>query len=127
MKLATLCLLAWLPLGCGHTKTTEKPTGGESAPPGAHEGESNLTPHPSKTPVVENPNDLLVPGAEDEIRTKLVAGGYLEDSRSKSLAGGLRKFQSDKDLPITGVPDHETVRRLGLDPNKIFRRAEPKP
>jgi hypothetical protein len=124
MKRAAVWLLVALPLvGCGHAKTTEKPpaeegTGPESAkPPPAH---------PHKTPVVESPNDLLVPGAEDQIREKLVDGGYL-DSGSKSLESGLRKFQSAKDLPVTGVPDHETVRRLGLDPNEIFRRAEPKP
>jgi hypothetical protein len=113
--------------GCGHTKTTEKPPAEEGAAPAATESSKPPPAHPKKTPVVENPNDLLAPGAEDEIRTKLVDGGYLDDAHAKSLEGGLRKFQKAKDLPVTGVPDHETVRRLGLDPNKIFRRAEPKP
>lgn len=130
MKLAALCLLSTLPLaGCGHTKTVAKPAEeppseeGSGPPPRT---EKPPSPHPKKTPVVENPNDLLNPGAEDQIRTRLVEGGYLDDPKAKSLEAGLRKFQSAKDLPATGVPDHETVRRLGLDPNEIFRRAQPK-
>jgi hypothetical protein len=128
MRLPAVSFLAALALvGCGHTKTTEKTPAEEGTAAGAPESSKPPPAHPKKTPVVENPNDLLAPGAEDEIRTKLVDGGYLDDAHSKSLEGGLRKFQSAKDLPVTGVPDHETVRRLGLDPNKIFRRAEPKP
>jgi hypothetical protein len=131
MKRAALSLVIALPLvGCGHAKTTEKPPekppAEEGAAPDAGERAKPPVAHPKKTPVVESPNDLLAPGGEDEIRTKLVDGGYLEDAHSKSLEAGLRKFQSAKDLPATGVPDHETVRRLGLDPNKIFRRAETK-
>jgi hypothetical protein len=128
MRLTTACLLAALPLvGCGHTKITEKPPAEEGAAAAAPESSKPPPAHPRTTPVVENPNDLLAPGAEDQIRAKLVEGGYLDDAHARSLEGGLRKFQSAKDLPVTGVADHETVRRLGLDPNKIFRRAEPKP
>jgi hypothetical protein len=128
MKLRAVCFLAAFPLvACGHTKTTEKPPAEEEeAAPKAHESAKPPPAHPKKTPVVESPGELLAPGGEDQIRTKLVDGGYLDDAHSKSLEGGLRKFQSAKDLPVTGVPDHETVRRLGLDPNKIFRRAEEK-
>jgi hypothetical protein len=135
MKLPATCFLsALLLLGCGHTHTTEKPASekpaddeGENKTPPSDKHESHKAPsaHPAKTPVVESPEALLAPGGEDEIREKLVAGGYLADPHAKSLEGGLRKFQSAKDLPVTGIPDHETVRRLGLDPNKIFRRAEP--
>jgi hypothetical protein len=127
MRLVAVCLLATLTLvGCGHTKTTEKAPAEEGTTAGAQESSKPPAAHPHEAPVVESPNDLLAPGAEDQIRTKLVDGGYLKDS-SKSLEGGLRKFQAAKDLPVTGVPDHETVRRLGLDPNEIFRRAKPQP
>jgi hypothetical protein len=37
----------------------------------------------------------------------------------------LREFQNARNLPATGVPDDATVRALGLDPEKIFRRAPP--
>jgi len=126
MKRAALCLVAALPLAaCGHTKTTEKSPVEERTPP-TDESTKSPPAHPHKMPVVESPNDLLAPGGEAEIRKKLVEGGYLDDSGAKSLEGGLRKFQAAKDLPATGVPDHETVRRLGLDPNEVFRRAQPK-
>ncbi len=36
---------------------------------------------------------------------------------------GVRRFQRAQDLPATGVPDAETVKRLGLDPDKTFRRG----
>lgn len=126
MKRAALCLVAASTLlGCGHAKTTAKPPVEERTPP-TDESESAKPPpaHPHETPVVEDPTNLLAPGGEAEIRKKLVEGGYLDDSGSRSLEGGLRKFQSAKDLPATGIPDHETVRRLGLDPDKIFRRAQ---
>ncbi|HEY6475793.1 MAG TPA: peptidoglycan-binding domain-containing protein [Polyangia bacterium] len=130
MKTAATCFLSIVLLvGCGHTHTTEKPAAddGENQTPPSDRHGSHKAPvaHPAKTPVVESPEALLAPGGEDEIRKKLVAGGYLEDADAKSLEGGLRKFQSAKDLPVTGIADHETVRRLGLDPNKIFRHADP--
>jgi Putative peptidoglycan binding domain len=131
MKIRATCFLsAVLLAGCGHTHSTEKPAADEETdttqktPAHRHEGRKEAPAHPAKTPVVESATALLAPGGDDEIRKKLVADGYLKDSDSKSLEGGLRKFQSAKDLPVTGIPDHETVRRLGLDPSKIFRHAE---
>ena len=44
-------------------------------------------------------------------------------SRRAATRGGIQKFQKAQDLPATGVPDAETVKRLGLDPDKTFRRA----
>ena len=129
MKPAAVCLIAFVSLaGCGHTHTTEKPTGGADAgtpPPAGEESPKPRPAHPAKTPVVEDPGSLLAPGGDEQIRTKLVDGGYLDDSHARSIEGALRKFQSAKDLPVTGIADHETVRRLGLDPSKIFRSAKP--
>jgi hypothetical protein len=116
-------------IGCGHAKSIETPV--EQAAPKPSSGragkhEKHEVPVDAKTtPVAESPQDLFEPGAEQEIRNKLAAGGYLEDRNTKSLEGGLRKLQAAKDLPVTGLPDHETIRRLGLDPNKIFRHAQP--
>ncbi|HLK93585.1 MAG TPA: peptidoglycan-binding domain-containing protein [Polyangia bacterium] len=125
----TIALAFALLAGCGHAKTTEKP--------GDNEGPSSMTPaepahheapaaHPNETPVVEQPESLLAPGAEDDIRAKLKDAGFL-DGESKSLERAVRKFQAAHDLPVTGVVDHETARKLGLDPAKVFRHAEPKP
>ncbi len=115
-------------IGCGHATSIETPTeqaAPEPPPPRAEKHEGAVD--PKTTPVAESPDALLEPGAEREIRNKLEAGGYLEDRNTKSLEGGLRKLQAAKDLPVTGLPDHESIRRLGLDPNKIFRHAQPGP
>ncbi|HLK91976.1 MAG TPA: hypothetical protein VKZ18_18940, partial [Polyangia bacterium] len=92
MRTTTTIALAFaLCAGCGHTKTTEKASEGESP--------SSMTPaepahqeapaaHPRKTPVVEQPESLLMPGAEDEIRAKLQDAGFL-DGESTSLEGAV--------------------------------------
>lgn len=128
---ATIALaFALLGAGCGHTRSTEKPASESQSPssmtpaePAHHEAPPA---HPHKTPVVEQPESLLAPGAEDDIRAKLKDDGFL-DGQSTSLEGAIRRFQSAHDLPATGVVDHETARKLGLDPAKVFRHAEPKP
>jgi hypothetical protein len=120
-------LLVLAALGCAHAKTTDgesKPT--EATSTGANGGEphdraSELPRKPGHPPVSTHAEDLLKPGAEDKIRRKLVAGHYLSGGADTPIAGGLRKFQEEKNLPATGIPDHETIRRLGLDPADIFR------
>ena len=110
--------------GCGHTHTVE------NTAPAAPE-ESPAT-HPSKSahpgagtgaPVATSADALLAPGGAAEIRRKLKEDGFLEQDGG-SLEAALRKFQAKHDLPETGVPDHATVAKLGLDPNKIFRQAQ---
>ena len=126
--------------GCAHTKATDDGTSKEStkqeeaketkprAAPGGHTKQSTEL-HPGKrdaVPVATTPGGLLVPGAEDKIRERLVVGGFLDrDARSSDAAmrEGLKQFQRAKDLPATGVPDHETVKRLGLDPDQTFRQG----
>ena len=69
---------------------------------------------------------MLAPGADDEIRDKLVARGFLGADAKPShgtTREGIRRFQQAQDLPDTGIPDQETVKRLGLDPDKVFRKA----
>ena len=46
-------------------------------------------------------------------------GGLIDDA----TASAIRKLQSDQGIARTGFPDHETVRRLGLDPDRLFRRS----
>ena len=129
-------------LGCGHTKTTEatSPSGPEKVeertPPadhpervsGGHAEGGAKRENPAETkaiPVVANPEGLLAPGAEAQIRDKLASGGYLDKKdEHASLEAGVRKFQEAHDLPETGIPDHKTVQAMGLDPGRIFKHAE---
>ena len=137
-------LLVALALGgaCAHAKTTDdgtekaaaKETKADDPNPkerkaraGGKKKGGELHPgNPDAVPVATAPEALLAPGADEQIRERLIAGGYLAagaDKSSGDTRGAIRKFQKAQDLPATGVPDAETVKRLGLDPDKAFRRA----
>ena len=62
------------------------------------------TPHP-------NSREQLVKSLEDH--------GFLPRNREPGteLNGPIRAFQRSQDLPQTGWPDDETLRRLGIDPS----------
>jgi len=120
-------------VGCAHVKTTEpaepeaaeKPSSTERAP---RMGKLRVAPtgdQPKTTPLAQAPEGLLTPGAEQKIRDKLSAGGFMKEDANASTEAALRRFQAVHDLPSTGVPDHETVRRLGLNPDDLFRKAAP--
>jgi hypothetical protein len=125
--------LGWL--GCAHTKTTDT-SGVTEPPPGASPPIDRPPPsgghahhaEPTETggiPVASSPEGLLAPGGEQDIRDKLVDGGYLKKGdASQSTDAALRKFQKERDLPVTGIPDHQTVKALGLDPDRIFKHAD---
>ena len=38
----------------------------------------------------------------------------------------LRRFQRERGLPSTGIPDDATVRKLGLDPRDVFKSSVPR-
>jgi len=120
-------------VGCAHVKTTEpaepeaaeKPSSTERAP---RMGKLRVAPtgdQPKTTPLAQAPEGLLTPGAEQKIHDKLSAGGFMKEDANASIGAALRRFQAAHDLPSTGVPDHETVRRLGLNPDDLFRKAAP--
>lgn len=80
-------------------------------------------------PVAASAAGLLKPGAAEKIEERLIARGLLEPAKRSGQLGGaastaLRRFQRDAKIAETGVPDHETVRRLGLSPDDVFRAAE---
>jgi hypothetical protein len=130
---------------CAHTKTTDE---GREKEAGEQEGEakeaknakedakparrdpagpgSELHPgKPDAVPVATAPEALLAPGAEDKIRERLSAQGFLKDDAKGSegsMREGIRRFQEAHDLPATGVADRATVKGLGLEPDQIFRK-----
>jgi hypothetical protein len=126
---------------CAHAKTTDDGT--EEQPPKEEtqaetKAKPRSAPEPGSRapelrpgdrdamPVATKPEALLAPGAADKIRERLVDTGYLDEDAAPS-AGAMRdsiqRFQRAQDLPATGVPDHATVERLGLDPDETFRRG----
>jgi len=131
-------------LGCAHTKTTDDGTtketneeeakdakdakDGKDAKPAKPRAATRETPHEKPAdangvPVATAPGGLLADGAEQKIRERLVAEGCLADDAKRSMSDGLRQCQKAHDLPATGMPDHATVKALGLNPDDIFRQG----
>jgi putative peptidoglycan binding protein len=128
---------------CAHTKTTDqgaeatdrdggsedaKATKSEAKRPAPHEAREQSGGNSGGVPLATAPAGLLAPGAEKKIRERLAADGFLarDADSDAAMREGLRRFQRAKDLPATGVADQETVRKLGLDPDEIFRKASVK-
>ena len=121
--------------GCAHTKTTDQGREEKTAPPteaakekprAKHEPARVESGHEDGVPLATNAGGLMAPGAEQKIRDQLVAHGFMKDDAKGSgtaISEGLRRCQTAHDLPATGMPDHATIKALGLDPDEIFRQA----
>lgn len=145
--LATLLCSACLALACRHTQRVEEPggeRGGREHARGKEEqgGTGKATPtrvparagHPA---VAASPEELMKPGSARRIQEALRARGLLREPASDELdpatSAALRRFQAREDLAQTGAPDRETLQRLGVDPQEVYRsvpegsEAAPKP
>jgi len=100
--------------------------GGASAKP----SQARRPQKPGRPPLSAGPEGLFVPGGVEQVQNALAHKGYLDMGEAKKgeidaqTSAAVRKFQSDQGIARTGNPDHETLRRLGLDPDKLFRKAE---
>jgi peptidoglycan hydrolase-like protein with peptidoglycan-binding domain len=139
-----LCAAAAVSIAaCFHATRVEKPDGEagrseQAAQPTKQEGGAAAKPHaarrpqkPGRPPLAASPAGLFVPGGVEKIQEALAAKGYLHlDSAKKGdvdapTVAAVRKFQGDQGIARTGNPDHETVRRLGLDADSLFRKSAP--
>ncbi len=130
--------------GCFHATHVEKPdqAGGngqappQQAQPRQREGGPSAKPRlarrpqkPGRPPLAASPSALFVPGGVEQVQKALEQRGYLDAAQAKSgdidaaTADAVRKFQADQGIARTGNPDHETMRRLGLDPDQLFRKS----
>jgi peptidoglycan hydrolase-like protein with peptidoglycan-binding domain len=142
-RLAPLLLLA----ACFHTHSVEKndekadaaPAADASKQPTESEGGAAAKPsearrpqEPGRPPLSAGPSGLFVPGGVEKVQDALAKKGYLDldDNAAKKgeidakTSAAVRKFQTDQGIARTGNPDHETLRRLGLDPDALMRKAE---
>jgi hypothetical protein len=108
-----------LAIGCAHS---EEP--GESADAKNAEPPSDSTPRakaPKSPPLAASPSELLEPRSQETIARALKAKGVVarDDIRDDQLGAAIRKFQEGQGLAVTGYPDHETLRRLGVDPKDV--------
>jgi Putative peptidoglycan binding domain len=137
-----VCALAVLGLAaCFHTTHVEKPDqADEGAPqraqPPEKEGGAAEKPHaarrpqkPGRPPLAADPAGLFVPGGVEKVQQALSSRGYLDLGSAQrgeidaATSAAVRKFQADQGIARTGNPDHETVRRLGLDSDALFRKS----
>lgn len=138
-----LALFAALALvACSHARKVAKPDdqgeqNGRSAQPTEKEGGAAAKPRlarrparPGRPPLAASPSGLFAPGGVEKLQKALADRGYLDTSDvqagevDETTSAAIRKFQADQGIARTGNPDHETVRRLGLDPDELFRRSE---
>jgi uncharacterized iron-regulated membrane protein len=123
--------LLLLVAACSHTETVKKPAAGEGAQASAAQGRrapsgsrASVPRSDNGTPVPREPEKVLAPGQLERVQGQLASRGLLEAHQRGTLdeptRRALRRLQHDSNLPETGLPDHETVRKLGLDPDKVF-------
>lgn len=103
---------------CGHAEKTERA-------PARAEGPREVVSRPGGPRLSSSAAGLLRKDAAEQIQGRLIDEGFLErrnptDELDAATRTALRKYQRSEDLPETGFPDRETVRRLGLDPDRIF-------
>ena len=132
-------------VGCIHAKQAELPEGppaGQEVKQPQEKPAREATPKPKQKQSPESskqsePDDgrprlsskaegLLLPAGPKLIQQALAQKGYLPREHQTgdldamtSLA--LRRFQEDEHAPRTGYPDRETVRKLGLSVEKVFK------
>jgi Putative peptidoglycan binding domain len=76
---------------------------------------------PGHPDLASSPAQLMAPGSADAIAQALRKRGLLaeDDSSSKGMEKALRSFQESQGLAATGFPDHETLRKLGINPSAV--------
>ncbi len=142
MRILLPCALVAL-LACSHAtrvaKSDQAEGGAEGAQPTKEQGGAAEKPgvarrpaKPGRPPLAASPSGLFVPGGVEKLQKALEDQGYLDSGAAKSgeidaaTSAAIRRFQSEQGIARTGNPDHETVRRLGLDPDSIFRKSSAK-
>lgn len=106
-----------LAIGCAHSDEAGK----NSEPPRDTGSAAHATKPPRSPPLAESPSELLEPRSQETIARALQSKGVVDrdEVRDEQLGAAIRKFQKSQGLAATGYPDHETLRRLGVDPKDV--------
>jgi hypothetical protein len=112
--------------GCSHTKTVSA-TSAASPPAASTAGTRRPPTSAAGTPLPRSPQQALQPGQLGQIQRQLASRGLLGQHEQGQLdeptRKALKQVQREHGLPETGVPDHETVSKLGLDPERVFEKG----
>ncbi len=77
----------------------------------------------SERPVRTTPGGMLDPKSVHEVQHALARHGLSPGDSGQldaSTERALREFQRRKAMAVTGLPDYDTLRALGLDPKQIY-------
>ncbi len=77
----------------------------------------------SERPVRTTPGGMLDPQAMKKVQAALDKHGVQAPSSGQlddATQAALRRFQGREHMAKTGMPDYDTLRRLGLDPKQIY-------
>ena len=80
----------------------------------------------SGVPLASGPAGLLVDGGVAELQRALEKAGFEVGESGKfdrKTTDAMRGFQAREELPRTGAPDRETLKKLGLDPDKLLKKG----
>ncbi len=71
-----------------------------------------------------SPTQALTHAGLISVEKALVVRGYLDQQRpsfDERVKDAMARFQKSEGLPSTGAPDRETIRRLGLHTEDVFK------
>ena len=112
---------------CRHARQAPPDEGREEAQPGRQGAAGGVKPAPDRPRVPPSPEGLLAPDAIREMQRALadrkLLGEHREGDVDPPTSAALRRFQAEHGLAATGFPDRDTLQRLGVDPEKAYRRA----
>ncbi len=77
----------------------------------------------SARPVRTTPGSMLDKSAMSKLQEALSRHGEpvkVTGTLDDATQGALKRFQRQQDQPATGLPDYDTLHRLGLDPKDIY-------
>jgi peptidoglycan hydrolase-like protein with peptidoglycan-binding domain len=77
----------------------------------------------SERPVRTTPGGMLDPASMKKVQQALSSHGVKAPSSGQldeETQAALRRFQAKEKMAKTGMPDYDTLRRLGLDPKEIY-------
>ena len=130
MRHVLVLAVALLPaVACRHAETVAPPNApSTSDTPARLPSPGAVTPEtaPGHPSLAASPAQLMAPGSADAIAHALRKRGFLADgsSSSKDVEKALRGFQESQGLAATGFPDHETLRKLGINPSTVDKTAD---
>ena len=104
----------------------------EVLPPNASGEQANANADVRRTqesgvPIATSAEQLLVDGGVRAVQDALHERGFLDAAPDgepgATTERALVEFQKNHGLAATGMPDRQTLRELGLDPDELIRRA----